>query len=375
METAESTTQKPASRPADGRAWRSFPKVPNLLQYASTGLYYARVQVNGKNIRTSLKTKVWSTAKLRLRDFLNAQIRAPRNVESVAFTQAVETFKAELKNETSLKESSKQFRLWCIATLRNHWPELWQRNIDTITPEDCKAWAARVHPQVSAQYYNNLLGTLKLILATGIALHLRQGGNPQANPARELPLARIRKKDLTLPEGGDFQRLVKKLAENGGTQGQQLAQQLEFLAYSGMRAFSEAAWVTWDDIDFEREEIVVRGDPQTGTKNSEIRRIPLIADMRQLLDRLRPATPPTGSVMKIRRCEVRLRQACKETGIPAITLHDLRHLFATRCIESGVDIPTVSRWLGHKDGGTLAMKTYGHLRNEHSKAMAKRVRF
>jgi hypothetical protein len=30
-------------------------------------------------------------------------------------------------------------------------------------------------------------------------------------------------------------------------------------------------------------------------------------------------------------------------------------LFATRCIESGVDIPTVSRWLGHKDGGALAM--------------------
>ena len=28
----------------------------------------------------------------------------------------------------------------------------------------------------------------------------------------------------------------------------------------------------------------------------------------------------------------------------------------------GVDIPTVSRWLGHKDGGALAMKVYGHLR-------------
>jgi integrase len=37
----------------------------------------------------------------------------------------------------------------------------------------------------------------------------------------------------------------------------------------------------------------------------------------------------------------------------------LRHLFATRCIETGVDIPTVSRWLGHKDGGGLAMKVYG----------------
>ena len=40
--------------------------------------------------------------------------------------------------------------------------------------------------------------------------------------------------------------------------------------------------------------------------------------------------------------------------------HDLRHFFATTCIESGVDIPTVSRWLGHKDGGALAMRLYGH---------------
>ncbi|MES2706748.1 MAG: tyrosine-type recombinase/integrase [Verrucomicrobiota bacterium] len=42
-----------------------------------------------------------------------------------------------------------------------------------------------------------------------------------------------------------------------------------------------------------------------------------------------------------------------------ITHHDLRHFFATVCIESGVDIPTVSRWLGHRDGRALAMRTYG----------------
>jgi len=34
----------------------------------------------------------------------------------------------------------------------------------------------------------------------------------------------------------------------------------------------------------------------------------------------------------------------------------LRHLFATRCIENGVDIPTVSRWLGHQDGGARREK-------------------
>ena len=70
-----------------------------------------------------------------------------------------------------------------------------------------------------------------------------------------------------------------------------------------------------------------------------------------------------------------LDRACKKVGADRITHHDLRHLFATRCIESGVDIPTVSRWLGHKDGGALAMKTYGHLRREHSIAQAQRVTF
>ena len=67
--------------------------------------------------------------------------------------------------------------------------------------------------------------------------------------------------------------------------------------------------------------------------------------------------------------------AAKKVGMKRITHHDLRHLFATRCIESGVDIPTVSRWLGHKDGGALAMKVYGHLRDQHSVNMAQRVSF
>jgi integrase len=68
-------------------------------------------------------------------------------------------------------------------------------------------------------------------------------------------------------------------------------------------------------------------------------------------------------------------RAAKRVGMDRITHHDLRHLFATRCIESGVDIPTVSRWLGHKDGGALAMRVYGHLRDQHSVEMAQRVRF
>lgn len=79
--------------------------------------------------------------------------------------------------------------------------------------------------------------------------------------------------------------------------------------------------------------------------------------------------------MRVRECQGAINRACRNLNIPRFTHHDLRHLFATRCIESGVDIPTVSRWLGHKDGGALAMKVYGHLRDSHSVNMAQKVTF
>src|SRR5262249_48257765 len=112
--------------------------------------------------------------------------------------------------------------------------------------------------------------------------------------------------------------------------------------------------------------------------NWELRRVPLIPDARELFERMRSdrSDEPLGAkVFRVGECQKSLDRAAKKVGADRITHHDLRHLFATRCIESRVDIPTVSRWLGHKDGGALAMKTYGHLRREHSIAQAQRVTF
>src|SRR5437016_12066992 len=62
----------------DGK-WKSFPKVSHLLQYVSTGVYFARVKVNGKLIRQSLETVVYSDALLKLPDFLKKQRKSKRH--------------------------------------------------------------------------------------------------------------------------------------------------------------------------------------------------------------------------------------------------------------------------------------------------------
>ncbi len=152
---------------------------------------------------------------------------------------------------------------------------------------------------------------------------------------------------------------------------------MRFLAFGGFR-ISEAGNVTWADIDFARGKIAVWGDPETRTKNGEFREVPMIPEMRALLERLRAECLNSDSetpVMEVFECQKAMDRAASVVGMKRITHHDLRHLFATRCIESGVDIPTVSRWFGHKDGGALAMKTYGHLRDDHSVAMAQKVVF
>jgi integrase len=152
---------------------------------------------------------------------------------------------------------------------------------------------------------------------------------------------------------------------------------VRFLAYSGIR-IGEAKHVTWADANFTRRELHVRGDPETATKNGETRFVPMIPELEQMLIELRaerPNDPPTATVMRVFECQNSMSHAAEKIGMKRITHHDLRHLFATICIESGVDIPTVSRWLGHKDGGALCMKTYGHLRQDHSFAQAQRVSF
>jgi integrase len=55
--------------------------------------------------------------------------------------------------------------------------------------------------------------------------------------------------------------------------------------------------------------------------------------------------------------------------------HDCRHHFISYAVMSGIDYMTIARWVGHKDGGILIGKVYGHLSNEHAQLQATRMNF
>ena len=189
--------------------------------------------------------------------------------------------------------------------------------------------------------------------------------------------APVRAKEIALPTTDKFNALIAEMRAGHSRDSINCADLASGLAFTGCR-IGEAREIAWRDVDFDAGEIVVRGDAETRTKNWELRRVPLIPDASALFARMlneREEEPLDPKVFRVGECQKALDRACQKVGTDRITHHDLRHLFATRCIESSVDIPTVSRWLGHKDGGALAMKTYGHLRREHSISQAQRVTF
>ena len=357
--------------------WQKTP-VSNLVRNAASGTYYARVRIRGKLIWKSLKTDIMSVGKLRLGDFIKEENHRAEATQAnvrgkMTFSDALTIYQQQLQNAQHLKPAAKIYREKCIKALLKRWPELEGTDVRRITVGDCQEWASRFARDYSSSVFNNTVGTLRHVLKIAI-----QSGARYGNPADEIKKMKVRQKILKLPEHNQFLSLVMKVRAGGGRFSQDCGDLVEFLAYSGARK-SEAARIVGSDCDLLNGRISIKGDPETGTKNWEVRTIPMIPDMRRLLERIKTKRDEkeflSRPITHVHECQKAIDSACKKLNISRFTHHDLRHLFATRCIESGVDIPTVSRWLGHKDGGALAMKTYGHLRDQHSVDMAQKVTF
>jgi integrase len=355
-------------------------RLQNLLRHKS-GRYYARAFAGGKEVWKSLKTSHFSVAEAKLAEFLKDHRERRKNANGevspkMTFGQAAAIHLRNLDDNLRIKPRTRDYWREVLAALLKSWPRLNETEVRKIRPADCRKWGTAYAKEASASRYNNTVSVLRHVLNVGI-----EAGVIYSNPAATVKRMTVRAKHISLPTTGHFNAMIAEMRAGHSRDSQNCADLAEGLAFTGCRK-GEASEIEWRDLDldanFDASELVVRGDATTGTKNWEVRRVPLIPDARRLFRRMRSERSDERldeKVFRVRECQKALDRACKKVGIDRITHHDLRHLFATRCIESGVDIPTVSRWLGHKDGGALAVKTYGHLRREHSVAQAQKVSF
>lgn len=163
----------------------------------------------------------------------------------------------------------------------------------------------------------------------------------------------------------------------------QFADYLLLMAYAGSRR-NETLRLRWADVDFDGAQITIGADGLA--KNHESRVVDFNPKLEEHLRSMQSRRAPDSQWLfpspqrgerdaHAKTFMESLRLARLAAGMPGFGFHDCRHFFISFCVMSGIDFMTISRWVGHKDGGFLIGKVYGHLSNEHAKAQAQRVNF
>ena len=150
--------------------------------------------------------------------------------------------------------------------------------------------------------------------------------------------------------------------------------------YTGMR-IGEVCALSWEDVDLDDNIIFVRHTVSRVKSNSGKRKTELILDepktrsskreipiplyLTDVLKRYRENSHSTFVISNYdgfsdpRTYDIKFHSILKECGINSVNYHTLRHTFATRCVEAGVDIKTLSEILGHANV-SVTLNTYVH---------------
>jgi integrase/recombinase XerD len=115
---------------------------------------------------------------------------------------------------------------------------------------------------------------------------------------------------------------------------------VEFLLNTGLRR-EEAVQLRRENVDLQQGVIFIGR-----TKDKDARIIPLTGRASWILEQLGEGL---FEELKKNTATQKFISAASRSGLKGFKLHSLRHTFATRLIELGVDILAVSKLLGHSD--------------------------
>lgn len=148
--------------------------------------------------------------------------------------------------------------------------------------------------------------------------------------------------------------------------------------YAGLR-IGEICALKWENIDLNNQVICIRSTiarvlddskksiliidkPKTKSSTRDIPIASLLLPYLYEMNKKRSSdfvVSDRSDFISPRTYEYRYHKILKKSGLPPINYHALRHSFATRCIEVGVDVKSLSEMLGHSNV-SITLNTYVH---------------
>ena len=343
----------------------------SLYQKKKDGFWYAIIKIPGRG-------KVWKSTGTRSKKIAQEILRHWENevakgnigiidIEPIGFSD----FTAKYLEWARIKKRPETYHRE-LKIIRTHLKTFFQdKPLDRIQKADIERYREeRKKAGVKNRTINLELTLLHRILKLGLERnHLSRLPYQKLSELRLKETDSERKKALNQAE-------VKRLLEfsEGLTQ-----LYIALLYYTGMRK-SEALSLSWDDIDLEREEIIIRPKPELdfAPKSGKERIIPLHPDLKAILENI-PRNAGKGKWLfsnqkgeRIKDLRESFKNACKKAGLEGITPHCLRHSFASLMIQNGVDARTLSEILGHSSP-IITLNIYSHCFDSYRKQAINRL--
>lgn len=299
------------------------------------GRWYLYYRVGGRRVREVIK---YAQSKADALNALSLKVSASFREEHglrqerkrIGFTEF-----ADLFIEKYAKPNKRSWRddVYAVKTLTRFFGNLQLHEVTALDIESFKA--ARVK-EVSKSRVNRNLDLVKKLFS--IAVDWQYLEESPARKVKRFPVFNVKERIL---DQGEQARLLEASAPH-------LKPVLIALLNTACRK-AEVLTLKWSQIDLERKTIRIER-----TKSGKDRIIPVNSVLFNLLETLRASNGqsecvflgPDGKPMK--DIKQSFKTACKRAGIDgSLRIHDLRHTAASRMVEAGIDLPTVSRILGH----------------------------
>jgi len=134
---------------------------------------------------------------------------------------------------------------------------------------------------------------------------------------------------------------------------------------AGLRK-AEILVLTWEQVDLNRKLLAITNRDGFTTKSARASVVPIADDLVAILTEARPDPAAGYVVAPTKQGDGRYRWDCRKTfkriatdaGVPWLTIHGLRHSFATALAQGGTSLFKIRTWLGHASVSTTEI--YAH---------------
>lgn len=338
------------------------------------GRYKSGLKEDGSAVYCSVYGKTYSECRDKMEKNKKIGINSTNHNKEHSFSEILnlwlDSIKVRIKGATESK-----YRYMINSHII---PHLGKYNVSTLTTIDINSFlnnrlkegAKETKGELSPSYVR----TIAIIIEAALKFAADEGMCPLNKISINKPS--IPKHEITVMPYSSQHRLEKILLSENTTVS--LGTLIAF--HTGMR-IGEICALQWNDIDLHNNLIYVRHTISRIDSNGKNRKTKLILDT--------PKTPASNRVIPISsalnpilqkayslRCsnfvvsedksfvgtrtfDYRYRQMLKRHNLEVVSFHTIRHTFATRCIQAGMDVKTLSEILGHSSV-TITLNTYVH---------------